>query len=102
MLDAAHEALSFVDGRKRDDLDSDRMLTLALMKELEIIGEAAYQMAEESRLEAVGIDWPAIIGMRHRLVHEYQEINLTVIWNTLQEDLPPLIEALEEILVVSR
>lgn len=49
MLDAAKEALGFSDGRTRDDLDMDRMLTLALVKEIEIIGEAAFQMAEESR-----------------------------------------------------
>lgn len=95
MLDAAKEALGFSDGRTRDDLDMDRMLTLALVKEIEIIGEAAFQMAEESRSEAAGIRWPAIINMRHRLVHEYQDIDLSVLWKTLTEDLPPLIEALK-------
>ena len=97
MLEAAQEALSFAVGRSRSDLDIDRMLTLALVKEIEIIGEAAYQMAEISRSEVPGIRWPAIINMRHRLVHDYQEINLTVLWKTLQEDLPPLIESMEAI-----
>ena len=98
MLEAAKEAIGFVERRTRGELDTDRMLTLALMKEIEIIGEAAYQMAEPSRSESTGIHWPAIINMRHRLVHEYQAIDLTVLWKTVQEDLPPLIAALEDIL----
>jgi len=102
MLEAAREAIGFAEGRTSDELDTNRMLTLALMKEIEIIGEAAYQMAEESRAEATGIHWPAIINMRHRLVHEYQEINLTVLWKTLKEDLPLLVAALEEILTRPR
>ena len=98
MLDAAKEAMGFADGRTRDELDTDRMLAMALVKEIEIIGEAAYQMADESRMEVAGIRWPAVIGMRHHLIHGYAEIDLTVLWNTLQEDLPPLIEALDAIL----
>ena len=98
MLDAAREAMVFADGRARDELDTDRMLAMALVKEIEIIGEAAYQMAEESRLEVAGIRWPAVIGMRHRLIHGYAEIDLDVLWGTLIDDLPPMIEALEAIL----
>lgn len=98
MLEAAKEAIGFVERRTRDELDTDRMLTLALMKEIEIIGEAAYRMAEESRAEATGIHWPAIINMRHRLVHEYQAIDLTVLWKTVQEDLPSLVAALKAVL----
>ena len=98
MLDAGREAIGFLEHRTRDELDTDRMLTLALMKEIEIIGEAAYQMAEESRAEATGIHWPAIINMRHRLVHDYQAIDLTVLWKTIQEDLPSLVAALEAVL----
>jgi uncharacterized protein with HEPN domain len=71
MLEAAREAIGFAEGRTRGELDANRMLTLAVMKEIEIIGEAAYQMAEESTAEVAGIRWPAIINMRHRLVHEY-------------------------------
>ena len=102
MLDAAREALGFAYSRTRDELDGDRMLAMALVKEIEIIGEAAYQMAEESRMEVAGIRWPAVIGMRHHLIHGYAEIDLDVLWGTLIDDLPPLIENLEAILATSR
>ena len=98
MLEAAREAPAFAEGRTPADLQNDRVLALALVKEAEIIGEAAFQMADESRAAVGGIRWPAVIGMRHRLVHAYHDINLTVLWKTLQEDLPPLIEALTKAL----
>ena len=59
-------------------------------------------MAEESRMEVAGIRWPAVIGMRHHLIHGYAEIDLDVLWGTLIDDLPPLIENLEAILATSR
>ena len=71
MLDAAQEAIEFVKDKHREDLDNDRKLTLALVKDLEIIGEAAYQITEETRRALPEIPWEDIIGMRHRLVHAY-------------------------------
>lgn len=71
MLDAAREAVAFAAGRKRADLDHDRMLVLALVKDIEIIGEAAYQISQQTREQFPNIPWEDIIGMRHRLVHAY-------------------------------
>ena len=98
MLDAAHEAVAFTQGRKRADLDTDRMLALSLVKEIEIIGEAANQIAETSREQLPEIPWADIIGMRNRLVHAYFDINLEILWQTVEQDLPPLIRALERVL----
>ena len=98
MLDAAKEAMSFVEGRTRADLDRDRLLELGLVKEIEIIGEAAVSVTEAARALLPQIPWLDIIGMRHRLVHAYFDINLNVLWRTVQEDLPPLVAALEDIL----
>ena len=95
MLDAAREAVSFVQGKKRGDLDHDRLLVLGLVKALEIVGEAAYQLSEETRAELTAIPWEDVIGMRHRLVHAYFDINLDILWRTVQDDLPPLVAALE-------
>lgn len=100
MLDAAKEALEFVQGRTREDLDSDRQLTLALVKAIEIIGEAAYRVSESVQLQYPQIPWSDIIGMRHRLVHGYYDIDLDVVWSTTQHDLQPLIEQLETVLGV--
>lgn len=69
MRDAAIEALSFVVGKTRSDLVNDRMLVLAIIKELEIIGEAASKVSPETRERFVDIPWQDIVGMRNRLIH---------------------------------
>lgn len=99
MLDAAEEAMGFARGRKRSDLDQDRQFVLALVKDIEIIGEAAYQTSDETRTKLSDIPWDDIIGMRHRLVHAYFDINLDTLWETVQNDLPPLVERLRAYLL---
>lgn len=96
MLDAAREAVEFTQGHTREDLDSDRMLVMALVKEVEIIGEAACLISAATREQLPDVPWEDIIGMRHRLVHAYFDINLDILWETVQNDLPPLAETLEE------
>jgi len=98
MLDAAREALTFTQGRTRRDLNEDRMLVLSLVKEIEIIGEAANQISEATRERLPKIPWADIIGMRNRLVHAYFDINLDILWQTVQEDLPSLISTLTAVL----
>jgi uncharacterized protein with HEPN domain len=98
MLDAAREAVEFARNSRRKDLDGDRKLTLALVKDVEIIGEAAFQIAEDTRYTLPQIPWEDIVGMRHRLVHAYFDINLDILWKTVQEDLPPLVRILSEAL----
>ena len=97
MLDAAQEAIEFVQGRTRIDLNHDRKLVLALIKAIEIIGEAAFQVSQDARDQLPGIPWEDIVGMRHRLVHAYFDINLDILWRTVQDDLPPLIAELDRI-----
>ena len=94
MLDAAREAVSFAAGRSRADLDTDRMLVLSLVKCLEIIGEAANTVSASYRDEHSEIPWLDIIGMRHRLIHAYYDVNLDIVWRTVIGDLPPLIASL--------
>ena len=69
MLDAAKEALRFIAGRGKEDLAADRQLALALIKEIEIIGEAASRISIEVKDSRPDIPWPAIVGMRNRLIH---------------------------------
>lgn len=96
MLDAARECIEFIGNKQRKDLDNDRKLTLALIKEVEIIGEAAYQVSEETRRSLPEIPWEDIVRMRHRLVHVYFDINLDILWRTVQDDIPLLIKLLEK------
>ena len=98
MRDAAREAVEFARGRSRADLNRDRMLLLSLVKDIEILGEAAFQIPPSTREELSHIPWGDIIGMRHRLLHAYFDINLDVVWRTVMDDLPALLELLAPVL----
>jgi uncharacterized protein with HEPN domain len=98
MLQAAREALKFASGKERSDLDKDRMLLLSLVKSIEIIGEAASRVTSETRETATKIPWPDIIAMRNRLIHVYFNINLDRVWDTITNDIPPLVKELENII----
>jgi len=97
MLDHAREARGMVRGRKRTDLESDRMLQLALTHLVEIVGEAASRVSISTRETYRQIPWPDIVGMRNRLVHGYDIVDLDLLWDTVETDLPPLIEQLQRI-----
>lgn len=97
MLDAARDAISFAEGQSRKDLDSNRQLVMAVVKCVEIIGEAANQISSETQAKIPALPWRDIIDMRHRLVHAYYDINLDVVWSTIQHDLPFLLNTLQTI-----
>jgi uncharacterized protein with HEPN domain len=97
MLDAAKEALSFAQNKTRGDLDSERMLVLSIVKSIEIIGEAASKVTQETRETVTELPWANIIAMRNRLIHVYFDIDLDRVWDTITDDLPPVIAALEKI-----
>ena len=98
LADALDSAIRFVRGRKRGDLDIDEMLLFALVRAIEIAGEAASKVTEETRAELPELPWAAMIGMRHRLVHAYFDINRDILWTTITEAAPPLAERLRQIL----
>ena len=95
MLEAAQEAVSFARGRTREDLGTDRQLVLSLVKDIEILGEAASRVSEAAREQSPAILWDEIIGMRNRLIHAYFDINLDIVWETVQDDVPRLISLIE-------
>ena len=94
MIEAAESALQFVDGRTRPDLDSDRMLLFAVVRAVEIIGEAASKVSTETRTSHPNIPWGAIVGMRNRLVHAYFEIDTAVVWVAVTDEIPALLSQL--------
>jgi uncharacterized protein with HEPN domain len=98
MLDAATEALAFVTNREKGDLLADRRLTLALMKEIEIVGEAASRISTSMKERHPDIPWSAIVGMRNRLIHAYADIDLEVVWSTVTSDLPRLVKMVKALL----
>ncbi len=98
MLDAAREAVDFASGCTASELAKNRMLALALMKCIEIIGEAASKITPETRANYLGIPWADIVGMRHRLIHAYFDIDFDRVCDTITTDLPLLIANLDRIL----
>ena len=98
MRDASAEALSFVVGKTRDTFDNDRQLTLALIKSIEIIGEAAARVSPEMKSATPAIPWADIVGMRNRLIHAYFDVDVDILWETVMNELPPLQRSLEAML----
>lgn len=98
MLDHAREAVAMIVGLSRTDLDNNRQLNLALVRLLEIVGEAAARIHEDFRQQHPEIPWRDIADLRNRLIHGYDSVNFDILWTILQEDMPPLIARLEDIL----
>jgi len=98
MLEAAQEAREFAAGRRRSDLDADRMLLRALTQAITIVGEAASRVSREFQESNPQIPWPDIVAMRNWLVHAYFDIDADQVWATVEEDLPPLIVELERLI----
>ena len=98
MLDHAREAVEMVRGRSRKDLDTDRIFNLALVRLMEVVGEAAGRVPEDFRSRYPQVPWRDVADLRNRLIHGYDTINFDILWTILQDDLPPLIEELEVII----
>ncbi|NTU62306.1 MAG: DUF86 domain-containing protein [Chloroflexi bacterium] len=96
MRDAAQEAVTLIQGRSRADLHADRMLNLALVRLLEIVGEAANRLPRDVQDKYPAIRWAEIIALRNRLIHGYGAIDLDIVYRIITSDLPPLIAALDE------
>ena len=89
---AVVRALRYVDANR------DEMLAFAVTRGLEVIGEAASQVSESTRQALPEIPWPLMVGMRHRLIHAYFDVDLDQVWDTAVGDLPPLVVLLEKAL----
>jgi len=98
MLDAAREAVSLASGKSRQDIGHERLLNLSLVRLVEIVGEAANRISAQTQAKYPAIRWSRIVGMRHRLIHGYDNIDFDILYSTVTEDLPELIAELELIL----
>ena len=95
MLLAARKAVEFFAPLTFPEFEDDHLRQLGILKSVEIIGEAASRVSEETKAKHPDIPWTQIIGMRNRLVHAYFAIQLDIVWKVVQDDLPPLITQLE-------
>ena len=94
MVEAIDYALAFAKGYDYDTFLVDKKTYFAVVKNMEIVGEAAYQLTIEFRDSHPATPWKVIINMRHILVHGYADIIPSVLWQTLTDDLEPLKEQL--------
>jgi len=98
MRDYAQKAVDMARGHSRQDLDTDEKLAFALTHLVDLIGEAASHVPPELRTEHPAVPWKQIIGTRHRLIHGYDVVDLDILWGTIRDDLPNLLETLNVIL----
>ena len=97
MLDMARKALRLARGKSRGDYEQNETLSLALTHLLQVIGEAARKISPQFRERNRDIPWAAIIGLRHRVVHNYLHVDLDLVWDVVHQDLELLVARLEQI-----
>jgi uncharacterized protein with HEPN domain len=95
ILIAARRAVRFLEGMTWEAFEQSELHQNAVMRPLEIIGEAARRVSQDTRDAYPDIPWDQMIGMRNRLIHEYFRVNLATVWETVQDELPPLIALME-------
>jgi uncharacterized protein with HEPN domain len=96
--DQALEAIGLIKGKSRSDLEKDHVLQLALTRLVEIIGEASVQVSAEFKQRHKEIPWQQMEGMRNRLIHEYDNVDLNILWNAVKYNLPDLLDKVKSVL----
>ncbi len=96
ILTAARLALSYVQGKTLEQFARDLQCQDAVTRRLEIIGEASRRVSDKTRRSLPSLPWGAMIGMRNFLIHEYDSVDLEIVWRTVQNNLTVLVEILEE------
>lgn len=96
MLDTARNAVAKLADKSQDDFDRDENLRMALTHLIQVIGEAARRVSSDFQSDHPEIPWSQIIGMRHKVVHDYLHVDFDIVWGVVQSDLPSLIPELEK------
>ena len=91
MIEAAEVAARFIAGRTRSDLETDQMLLFALVRAIEVIGEAPSKVSQSTRDTAPSVPWTQIAAMRNRLIHAYFDTDRDILWNTATQEVPALL-----------
>lgn len=98
MLSHAREARALIARRTNTDLDTDREFAMLLTHLMEIVGEASRRVPQEFRRKYPGTDWRGFSGLRDVLIHKFDAIEYDTLWGIVQDELPTLIDQLEDIL----
>lgn len=97
MIEACESVQRFIQGRRRLDFETDQMLLFAVVRAIEVLGEAAGKVSEDTRSACPEIPWPEITNMRNRLIHGYFDIDIDIVWNTASLEIPALLADLRRI-----
>ena len=97
MLDLAEKATAMAERKNRSDYDQDEILRLALVHLVQTIGEAARRVSVRFQQAHPEIPWRNIIGTRHKVVHDYMEVDYDILWRVVTAELPPLVSMLEKL-----
>lgn len=96
IAEAAKLALSYVSNMTLEQFLEDIQCQDSVIRRLEIIGEAARRISEESRRTYPDLPWKEMTGMRNLLIHDYDEVDMYLVWQTVQKDLPDLLSRIEK------
>jgi len=98
ILDQARKALAFTEGKSLDDVLNDEVLGLALIRLLEVVGEAANRVSAQTRAAHPAVHWREWIDTRNRVIHGYDTVEVRIVFRIIRNNLPPLVAELERIL----
>ena len=98
ILESARIVLDYIAGKSRDEFYADMQVQDAVVRRIEIIGEAARRVTQETRDKNPQIPWREMTSMRNLVIHEYDVVDISQVWDTVQNKLPPLIEELAKII----
>ena len=90
--------LSYLQGKEKAEFLNDRLLRDGVAYNLQVVGEAAYQVSDTFKAANPQIDWFKIVGLRHRIVHDYRRVDDETLWRITQKYVPPLVEELDSLL----
>lgn len=94
MRESAEEAISLLVGISHQEFSKNRLLQLACTRLVELVGEAATRVSNEDKAKWSKVPWPVVIGMRNRLIHAYDTIDVEILYQTIDKDLPALLNQL--------
>jgi uncharacterized protein with HEPN domain len=97
ILESARLACQYVAGKTKRQFLRDVQCQDSVIRRLEVIGEAARRVSADGRASMPELPWPQMVGLRNVMIHEYDAVDLTVVWDTVRKDLPPLIESLQSV-----
>lgn len=94
MLEAAKLALAYVHGKTKEQFTADVQVQDSVIRRLEVIGEAARRVSHGTRARFPSLEWAAMISMRNFMIHEYDDVDVGVVWSTVRDNLPELVRVL--------